>query len=126
MTDSSEARHPNHAFASRVFRIAAIYGFLVLAPLYFAPVPDPWRLTHFGFIGVALVFQGVFWVIAGDPVRYRALVPLAIWEKLCFGIPALAFYARGQADIFALIFGGLDLVWAALFFIAMRKLHETA
>ena len=47
-------------FASRTFRIAAIYGVIVLAPLYLAPVPDPWRVTHFGFIGLALVLYVMF------------------------------------------------------------------
>ena len=109
--------------ASRVFRIAAIYGVVVLAPLYLAPVPDPWRLTHFGFIGVALVFQGVFWVIASDPQRFMPLMPLCIWEKLCFGIPALAFFARGQADAVSAAFGAIDLFLGALFFLAWRRMR---
>lgn len=117
--------HDEIRFASRVFRVAAIYGFIVLAPLYLAPVPDPWRLTHFGFIGLALVFQGMFWIIAGDPLRYRALVPVAIWEKLCFGIPAVAFWLAGKAHYLHLAFGVLDLVWAALFAMVMRKLDKS-
>lgn len=122
MASTSDAQR----FASRVFRIAAIYGFIVLAPLYLAPVPDPWRLTHFGFVGLALVFQGMFWIISRDPDRYRALMPIAIWEKLCFGIPALAFFTSGKAEPVAAIFGALDLVWAAIFFIAMRRLAKPA
>ena len=117
---------PEIAFAARVFRIAAIYGVIVLAPLYLVPLPDPYRLTHFGFIGAALVFQGMFWIIAGDPARYRALVPLAVWEKLCFGIPAVAFFARDQADPIVAAFGAIDLLWAAMFVLVMRRLRKTA
>ena len=110
--------------ATRVFRIAAIYGVLVLAPLYLAPVPDPWRVTHFGFIGLALVFQGMFWIIARDPLHYRALIPIAVWEKLCFGIPAVAFVLRGQADAIVAVFGAIDLVWGAAFYVVWRKLAK--
>ncbi len=107
---------PNNArLASRVFRVAAIYGVIVLAPLYFAPVPDPWRLTHFGFIGTALVFQGMFWLISRDPVKYAALIPLGIMEKLVFGVPAVIFATLGRADPIAGVFGALDLFWAVMF-----------
>ena len=50
-------------FAKIVFRIAGIWGFLVIAPLYFIAdligKKDPPPLTHlafyYGFVGVALV-----------------------------------------------------------------------
>lgn len=114
----------NIRFVSRIFRIAAIYGVIVLAPLYLAPVPDPWRVTHFGFIGLALVFQGMFWIISRDPLHYRALIPIAIWEKLCFGIPAVGFFLRGQVDTIVGVFGALDLFWALVFTFAMRRLAQ--
>ncbi len=112
--------------ASRVFRIAAIYGVVVLAPLYLAPVPDPWRLTHFGFIGVALVFQGVFWLISRDPAKYAALIPLGILEKLVFGVPAIIFLALGKADPIAGLFGAIDLIWAAAFAIVWRRMRAAS
>ena len=109
-------------FASRIFRASAVYGVLVLTPSYLVPVPDPWRLSHFGFVGIALVFQGVFWIISRDPLRYIALIPLCIMEKLVFGVPAIALLSLGKADPVAGLFGGLDLLWAAMFAIAWRRL----
>jgi hypothetical protein len=52
-------------FAKIVFRIAAIWGFLIVAPLYFIfdliGKKDPPPITHpafyYGFVGVALVWQ---------------------------------------------------------------------
>lgn len=113
-------------FASRVFRYAAIYGVIVLLPLYLLPVPDPWQLTHLGFVGLALVFQGMFWIISRDPLKYRALMPVAICEKLAFGIPALALLLLGRADPVQAGFGMVDLFLAVMFFLALRRLRKTA
>ena len=115
---------PEGRFASRVYRWAAIYGIVVLALAYFQPVPDPWHLTHLGFVGTALVFQGVFLVIARDPFRFEPLMPVTLFEKLCFGIPAIAFAARGQAPAMSAAFGGIDLLLAALFAIAWLRLSR--
>ena len=81
-------------FARRVFRIAAIYGILALAPQYFLEenvgrdFPPP--ITHpehfYGFVGVALAWQFLFLVIANNPVRFRPAMPVAVVEKLAFGV----------------------------------------
>lgn len=121
-----EASAPDARLASRIFRFAAIYGVIVLLPMYLAPVPDPWHLTHIGFIGVALVFQGVFWVIADDPLRYHRLMPLGIFEKLCFGIPAAAFAVRGQVPWVSGAFGAIDVLLAGLFLLMWKRVKVTA
>jgi hypothetical protein len=109
-------------FPSRMFRWAAIYGVIVLAPLYLTPLPPALGETLLGFIGLALVFQGVFWVIGGDPVKYRALMPLAVAEKLVFGVPALALFAQGYPMATPVaVFGGIDLVLGLGFFLAWKK-----
>jgi hypothetical protein len=109
-------------FPARMFRWAAIYGVIVLAPLYLTPLPPVLGETLLGFIGLALVFQGVFWVIGGDPVKYRALMPLAVAEKLVFGVPALALYAQGYpvAPPVA-VFAGIDALLGLGFLLAWRK-----
>lgn len=69
-------------FAKRVFMIAGIYGIIVLLPQYLLeagiglPLPGPiTRPEHFyGFIGVALVWQFAFLLIARDVRRYRPLM----------------------------------------------------
>ena len=110
-------------FAGWVFRGAAIYGALVLTPLYFAPTPAGARVEiNLGFIGLALVFQGVFWIIGGDPRRYRALMPMAVLEKLVFAIPALTLFAIGRLDGAVAGFAAIDAILAGPFLIAWHRL----
>lgn len=116
-------------FARRVFRIAAVYGLLVLAPQYFMEVPVgshvPPRIErpeHFyGFVGLALVWQLAFLVIARDPVRYRLFMPVAILEKLSFGVPAVVLFLQRRLETAVLAFGLVDLVLGALFLVAWRR-----
>ncbi len=110
-------------FARWVYIIAAVYGFIAVPMLYFTDAPDPHRLMYFAFAGIALVFQGVFLVIARDPVRYAAFLPLTVFEKLSFGIPALAFWWQGQAPADMALGGAVDLLLAALFIVAWQKLR---
>lgn len=109
-------------FPSRMFRWAAIYGAVVLLPLYFTPLPPLSAETFLGFVGLALVFQGVFWTIGGDPVKYRALMPYAVLEKLVFGAPALSLYLQGYpVPPPVAVFAGIDLLLGLGFFLAWRK-----
>jgi hypothetical protein len=109
---------------SRIFRAAAIYGVAVLLPLYFLAVPDPYFLTQLGFAGVAIAFQGVFWIIARDPVRYRAIIPFGVLEKVSFGIPAVIFAALDKAEQMMILFGAIDLIWAAAFVWAFVRIER--
>lgn len=115
-------------FARRVFTGAAVYGLLALVPQYF--LEDrlnrdfPPAITHpehfYGFVGIAIAWQFAFLVIARDPVRYRALMPVAVLEKLAFGGAAIVLFALGRIAWPVLAVGGVDLVLAALFLVAYR------
>lgn len=124
MPGGGSALPPEEKFASRVYFWAAVYGIPVLVLAYFQPVPDPWHLTHLGFVGTALVFQGVFLVIARDPRRFEPLMPVTLFEKLCFGVPAVAFAVTGQAPAASAVFGAADLLLGLLFLIAWRKMSR--
>lgn len=110
-------------FPRLVYRVAAIYGIAVLAPQYFMEerigVLYPPAITHpehfYGFVGVALAWQFVFLLIARDPVRYRAVMPITVLEKLAFGVPSLVLYAQGRITPSVLGAGVLDLVLGAFF-----------
>jgi hypothetical protein len=108
-------------FARRMFRWAAIYGVIVLTPLYFQPLPDIAPETTLGFIGLALVFQALFWIIGGDPLKYRALMPVAVAEKLVFGLPAVVLHVLGRTSPLVAGFALIDLLLGLGFFIAWRR-----
>ena len=110
-------------FARRVYTIAGIYGLIVMFPQYFLEGrigrDNPPPITHpeyfYGFIGIVLVWQLAFLVIARDPARFRALMPVTVLEKLVFAVPVLLLWAQGRVAPSVLPFAGLDLLLGALF-----------
>ena len=120
-------------FARRVYLFAGIYGLVVMLPQYFMEerigrdTPPP--ITHpehfYGFIGVVVAWQVAFLVIARDPARFRALLPVTVLEKLVFALPVLILYAQGRVAASVLPFAAIDLVLGALFFLSYRRLDAT-
>ena len=111
------------AFARRVFTVAAVYGIVVLGPQYFMEerlgreYPPP--ITHpehfYGFIGLALVWQAMFLLIARDPIRFRPAMLVGILEKLAFGVPAIVLHTQGRLAGVVLAAGLLDMSLGVLF-----------
>jgi hypothetical protein len=116
-------------FARLVFLGAAIYGIAVLAPQYLLEqkinTDFPPAITHpeyfYGFVGLALVWQFAFVVIARDVVRFRPLMPIAVLEKLSFGGAAVVLFALGRLHAQVLAMGVLDLLLGALFVVAYLR-----
>lgn len=115
-------------FAKTVFRVAGIYGLVVLIPQYFMEqkigLDFPPPVTHpehfYGFVGVALVWQLAFFIIARDPVRYRPMMWMAVLEKVAFGGAAVALFLQGRLATAILAAGVIDLLLAGLFLLAIR------
>ena len=115
--------------AKVVFWIAGIWGFLIIAPLYFMfdliGRQDPPPITHaafyYGFVGVALVWQLAFLFIGSDPVRFRPLMIPAIFEKLVYSVPLIVLVAEGRTRPFDLIFAVIDLFLGFLFLLAYLR-----
>src|SRR6188474_3115846 len=108
-------------FAKWIFLTAGIYGIVVLAPQYLLEErvgqDNPPPITHpehfYGFIGVALAWQVLFFAIAREPVRLRPAMLPAILEKLAFGIAAIVLFAQGRIAPPLLGAGLIDLLLAA-------------
>ena len=121
-------------FAQWVFRIAGVYGLIVILAGYFsAPQVSrdyPPAITHyeyyFGFFGVALAWQFAFLVIARDPARYRPLMPVALLEKLSFFIPSMILWSRGQLPPPTGVLACIDMTLGVLFAIAWIRTKPTA
>jgi hypothetical protein len=121
-------------FARWVFYIAGAYGVISIAPLYFMEQTisrqNPPTITHpmffYGFVGVTLAWQLLFFAIGRQPVRLRPVIPFAVLEKLSFGIAAMVLYSQGRLDHGDLWFGGIDLALAVLFVIAWLRVRVRA
>ena len=94
-----------------IFWVAAIFGILALLPGYFGESQYDPAIAHpqfyYGFLGLALVFQLVFIMIARDPVRYRALIPIAILEKASFFVPSVLLWSQGRLEMSGSFVGAL-------------------
>ena len=103
-------------FAKIVFRVAAIWGVLIITPLYFMFAligrNDPPPITHpgffYGFVGTALAWQIAFFFIASDPVRYRPLMIPSMFEKFSFGAAVVILVLQARMHSSDLVFAGTD------------------
>jgi hypothetical protein len=125
----SASPRPGVLFARRVYNVAAIYGIAALLPQYFMEqkigrdFPPP--VTHpehfYGFVGVALVWQFAFLLIARDPQRYRPLMAITVLEKVSFGVPVAMLFLQARVPVPVLAVGAIDILLASLFATSFLK-----
>jgi hypothetical protein len=117
-----------------IFRLAAIYGLVVLLPLYFLEQhlgrETPPALTHveyfYGFIGAAGVMQLIYWLVSTDPVRFCPVIPIAVLAKLSFVVPAVLLAGHARLSGAPLALAAIDLGLAAAFSVAYRTVKRDA
>jgi hypothetical protein len=116
-------------FASRVFRIAGIWGLLIVTPMFFVRAElerrTPPPITHpefyYGFAAVTTAWQLAFLLIGSDPVRFRPLMLAGIVEKVGWVTTVGVLYVHGQLAPGMLVFGGIDLMLGVLFALAFAR-----
>jgi hypothetical protein len=116
-------------FAKIVFWIAAVWGILVLTPLYFLydtiGRQDPPPITHpgfyYGFVGCALAWQLAFVVIARDPVRCRPMMILSVFEKFSFAASQTVLFLQHRLHPTDWFLGGVDGLLGVLFLVAFVR-----
>jgi len=116
-------------FAKVTFLIAAIWGVLVLTPLYFIfdliGRQDPPPITHpafyYGFASVGLAFQIAFFVISRDPVRLRPMMIPSVIEKFGGGGTFAVLYLQHRLTGGDFAMACVDLLFGVLFLIAFAK-----
>jgi hypothetical protein len=121
-------------FARIVFGIAAAYGFALLLSMYFlidrVGRDNPPPITHpefyYGFLGVALLWQVVFILIAAQPERYRPLMLVAIFEKVVYTLPVVIMYAAGRVPAQTLGPALVDPIFGVLFVVAWVRTRKPA
>jgi hypothetical protein len=120
--------------AKTIFRIAGIWGFLILTPLLFLRdrigLATPPAITHpeyfYGFLSVSLLFQALFLLIATDPPRYRPVMAIAILEKFFYAIIIYWLTATLRSPSNLAIFATTDLALGILFLFAFLKTPRQA
>ena len=115
--------------AKWIFRIAGIYGVLVITPLYFMePLvgrDNPAGITHpeffYGFVCVTLAAQFMFLVISMDPIRYRPLMVVGMWEKFSYVVACIILLMHHRVPSSVGLFAFLDAVLGVLFIAAWLR-----
>lgn len=110
-------------FTRIVFCIAAIYGFILLIPMYFlmnsidqkAPPAIGHPEFYYGFVGVTLPWQCVCVLIAVDPWRFQAVIPIAVLEKVIYSAPVVILYLMDKVQLTILGTALVDPIFAILF-----------
>jgi hypothetical protein len=116
-------------FAKVVFWIAAVWGVLVITPLYFMfeviGRNDPPPITHpgffYGFTGAALAWQIAFIFIARDPARHRPLMIPSVLEKFSYVAAVFILVGQGRMHASDMVFGVVDMLLGVLFVVAYFK-----
>jgi hypothetical protein len=134
MSASTAAPDPGSRFARGVFLGAGVYGLVVLLPQYFLEqqigrdYPPP--ITHpehfYGFVGLALVWQLAFLLIASDVHRYRPLMPIAVAEKAAFAVPTFLLFGAGRVAAATTAVAGIDALIGLLFLAAWHRTRPAA
>ena len=129
-----EVGHASGKWARVVFRGAAVYGALLVLPLY----ATEWilrrqgavQLAHpeflYGFVGVTLCSQLIYWTIGGAPARYRPLMPIAVLAKLSFFIPAMVLWWIARISGLVVFSACMDGILAILFYSAWHRTRREA
>ena len=119
----------NARFARWTFRIAGVYGLIVILAGYFGEAEVsrryPPAITHreyyYGFLGVTLAWQLAFLQISTDPRRYRPLMLVGVVEKLGFFVPAMILWLRRELPPPMAAGAAIDFVLAVLFTVAFCR-----
>ncbi len=86
-------------FARSVFRVAAVWGVLIITAFFF---------------------------IASDPVRYRPLMVPSMFEKFSYAAAVIVLVLQSRTRPSDLVFAGTDLLLGVLFVVAYVKTPSRA
>ena len=111
-------------FARWIFRIAGVYGIIVMTPMLFMERQIAPGAAHpvffYAWIGVNLAWQILFIVLAATPSRYRSMMPVCVLQKATAVIAIPWLYVLGRVAGMWLGAAATDLGFAVLFIVAHR------
>ncbi len=117
-------------FSRWVFRIAGVYGLMVLVPHYFLEshiaAEAREQFTHpeffYGFLGIGIAWQIAFLIIAHDPLKFRAMMIPSVLEKFSFAGAVTVLYLQHRIAVEMFAAGMVDLLLGVLFIVAWLRL----
>jgi hypothetical protein len=112
-----------------IFLLAGISGILLTAPAFFLeqwaggfnPPPVNHPEYYYGLVGIVLVFQLFYLLIATDPVCYRPVMLLGALGKGWFAVTVVVLVVMGRTAPFWLGFVAFDGTWVVVFLIAFAR-----
>ena len=121
-------------FAKYTFGLAAIYGILVITPLFFNEqklgVDYPPPITHaeyfYSFAAVTLVWQILFIFIALNPLKYRPVMLFCVIEKLCLVPTFIILFPQGRFPALWILLMIIDIAFGVAFVISFIKSKENS
>jgi hypothetical protein len=90
------------------------------------PPPVTHPEFYFGFVGVGLVWQIAFLVIASDPRRYRPMMIVSALEKASYVIAVVVLYLEHRTELRILTSAMGDAILGLLFIAAFFTTRSTA
>src|SRR5262252_6070133 len=113
-------------FARIVFYAAAVWGILVITPLFFIfniiGRSDPPPITHpgfyYGFVTTALAWQIAFLVIASSPLRLRPMMIPSVIEKFGYAVAVVVLVLQNRMHASDLVLAIVDALFGLLFIVA--------
>ncbi len=123
---------PAEQMARWIFRLAGVYGLLVITPMLFLEEKlgrdFPPAMNHpenfYGFVSVGLAWQVLFLCLARDPIRYRLMMLPAFLEKALYGAAMVALFLQQRLPMPLLGFVAIDLILGALFVYAFWRTRD--
>jgi hypothetical protein len=112
------------SFARWVFRIAGLYGIIILAPMLFWESQMAPGAVHpvffYAWLSVGLVWQILLIVLSMNPIRYRPIMLVCVLQKVTAVIAIPWLYGLGRVGGMWLGAAASDLIFAVLFLSAYR------
>ena len=115
--------------ARLIFWIAAVYGILVVSPLFFMeqklgidyPPPINHAEYYYAFAGITLAWQILFIFIGASPVRFRPIMIPSILEKFSLLPGFFILFPQGRFPDLWIPLLIIDLGFSVAFLVAFMK-----
>jgi len=102
-----------------VFRVAGIYGVVVVAPMFFLEREMAPGAVHpvffYAWVSASLAWQLLLLILSRDPIRFRPIIPVCVLQKMTAAIAIPWLFLVHRVGGIWLGTAVVDLVFGLLF-----------